>query len=143
MSTTCSFRQGCCCLDTQNKNQLQIRDRISGLEVTNLFSCSTQLSMKFQLPIKTKVLKNKTSCFQTLRRCIYHDLYHPYYFSMKYIVMRKVSTDVGGIKQFYHVCPYVRKIIHSLKLVDYLHVQADKPWYNYYIMLKCQQLLTF
>ena len=21
----------------------------------------------------------------------------------------------------------------SLKLVDYLHVQADNPWYNYYI----------
>ena len=30
-------------------------------------------------------------------------------------------------------CPPVRKIIHSLKLVDYLHVQADNPWYNYYI----------
>ena len=27
----------------------------------------------------------------------------------------------------------VRKIIHELKLVDYLHVQADKPWKNYYI----------
>ena len=26
----------------------------------------------------------------------------------------------------YHVCPPVLKIIHSLKLVDYLHVQADK-----------------
>ena len=33
------------------------------------------------------------------------------------------------------VCPPVREIIHSLKLVDYLHVQADKPWYNYYIKL--------
>ena len=32
-----------------------------------------------------------------------------------------------------YVCPPVRKIIHSLKLVDYLHVQPDKPWYNYYI----------
>ena len=32
----------------------------------------------------------------------------------------------------YHVCPHVRKIIHSLKLVDYLHVQADM--YNYYLM---------
>ena len=28
----------------------------------------------------------------------------------------------------------VRKIIHSLKLVDYLHVQVDNPWYNYYVM---------
>ena len=30
------------------------------------------------------------------------------------------------------VCPPVREIIHSLKLVDYLLVQADKQWYNYY-----------
>ena len=29
--------------------------------------------------------------------------------------------------------PPVRKIIHSLKLVDYFHVQADNPWYNYYL----------
>ena len=28
-------------------------------------------------------------------------------------------------------CPSVGKIINSLKLVDYLHVQADNPWYNY------------
>ena len=48
-------------------------------------------------------------------------------------MMCKVYTDVGGIKWLYHVCPPVRKIIHSLKLVDYLHVQADNPWYNYYI----------
>ena len=47
--------------------------------------------------------------------------------------MCKVHTDVGGLKKLYHVCPPVRKIIHSLKLVDYLHVQADNPWYNYYI----------
>ena len=38
-------------------------------------------------------------------------------------MMCKVYTDVGGVK--YHVCPPVRKIIHVLKLVDYLHVQAD------------------
>ena len=25
------------------------------------------------------------------------------------------------------------EIIHSLKLVDYLNVQADNPWYNYYV----------
>ena len=25
------------------------------------------------------------------------------------------------------------EIIHELELVDYLHVQADNPWYNYYI----------
>ena len=40
-------------------------------------------------------------------------------FSMKYLVMCKVYTDVGGIK-----------------LVDYLHVQADNPWYNYYLTTK-------
>ena len=55
-------------------------------------------------------------------------------FSMKYLVMCKVYTDVCGIKQLYHVCPHERKIIHSLKLVDYLHVQADNPWYNYYLV---------
>ena len=32
-----------------------------------LFSCSTELRMRFQLLIKTKMLKNKDfSCFQTL-----------------------------------------------------------------------------
>ena len=31
------------------------------------------------------------------------------------------------------VCLPVWEIIHSLKLVDYLLVQADKLWYNYYI----------
>ena len=33
------------------------------------------------------------------------------------------------------MCPPVRKIIDSLKLVDYLHVQANKPWYNYYLFI--------
>ena len=27
-------------------------------------------------------------------------------------------------------CPPVCKIIHSLKLVDYLHVQENNPWYK-------------
>ena len=31
------------------------------------------------------------------------------------------------------VCPPIREIIHSLKLVDYLLVQADRPWYIYYV----------
>ena len=47
-----------------------------------------------------------------------------------YLVMCKIFTDVGSLKKLYHVCPPVRKIIHELKLVDYLHGQADKPWYN-------------
>ena len=28
----------------------------------------------------------------------------------------------------------MRKKIHSLKLVDYLHVQADNPWYKNYLL---------
>ena len=52
----------------------------------------------------------------------------------KYLVMCKVYTDVGGINYLYLVCPPVRKIIHSLKRIDYLHVQADNPWYNYYLL---------
>ena len=47
--------------------------------------------------------------------------------------MWKVYTDVCDIKQLYHVCPHVRKIIPSLKFVDYLHVRADNPWYNFYV----------
>ena len=56
-------------------------------------------------------------------------------FSMKYHLMCKVYTDVGGKNGYTMGCPSVRKIIHSLKLVDYLHVQADNPWYNYYLSL--------
>ena len=55
--------------------------------------------------------------------------------SMKYLMMCKVYTDEGGIKLLYHDCPPVRKIIHSLKLVDYLHAQADNPWYDYYLAI--------
>ena len=41
-------------------------------EVIKLFSCSTELRMKFQLLIKGKMVKNKGfSCFKTLRCCIY------------------------------------------------------------------------
>ena len=50
--------------------------------------------------------------------------------------MCKVYTDLGGIKQLYHVCPPLRKIIHPLKLVEYLHVQVDNPWYIYYLSTK-------
>ena len=43
--------------------------------------------------------------------------------------MCKVYTDVGG--SYTIDCPPEPKIIHSLKLVEYLHVQADNPWNNY------------
>ena len=42
--------------------------------VIKLFSCSTQLSTKFQLLIKTNILTNKeVSCFQSLRCCTLKD----------------------------------------------------------------------
>ena len=46
-----------------------------------------------------------------------------------------VSSWIRGqtMSYTYHVCPPVREIIHSLKLVDYLHEQAYKPWYHYYM----------
>ena len=45
----------------------------TGPEVIKLFSCSTELSMKFQLLIKTKIPANKeVSYFKSLRCCIYH-----------------------------------------------------------------------
>ena len=44
-----------------------------GPEVIKLCSCSTQLSTKFQLHMKTKILIDKeVSCFKSLRCCIYH-----------------------------------------------------------------------
>ena len=52
---------------------------------------------------------------------------------MKYFILSKVYTDEGGKISYTMVCPPVGEIIHLLKLVDYLLVQADKPWYNYYL----------
>ena len=47
---------------------------ISCPKVTNFLTCSTQLSTKFQLLIKTKILTNEEiSCFKYLRCCIYHN----------------------------------------------------------------------
>ena len=44
-----------------------------GLEVIKLFSCLTQLSMKIQLLIKTKIPSNEVvSCLRSLGFCIYH-----------------------------------------------------------------------
>ena len=48
-------------------------DEKSGPEVIKLFSCSTQLSTKLQLLIKTKILTNeKVYFFKSLRCCFYH-----------------------------------------------------------------------
>ena len=47
--------------------------------------------------------------------------------------MCKVYTDVGGIKWLFYGLSPEREIIHSLKPVDYLHVQTDKQLYNHNI----------
>ena len=48
-------------------------DTRSGIEVIKPFSCSTQLSRKFQLLIETKIPTNEdVSCLKSLRCCIYH-----------------------------------------------------------------------
>ena len=45
----------------------------TGPEVIKLFSCTTQLSTKFQLLINIRIPTNKkVSCFKSLRCCIYH-----------------------------------------------------------------------
>ena len=54
-------------------NLFSILNHRSRFEVIKLFSFSTELSTKFQLLIKTKILTNKeASCFKSLRCCIYH-----------------------------------------------------------------------
>ena len=61
-------------------------------------------------------------------------------FRTKDFIPSKVYTDEGSINTI--VCPPVRDIIHSLKIVDYFLVQEDKPWYNYYIKLQSKLSCT-
>ena len=58
-------------------------------------------------------------------------------FYIKYITMYS-----GAIRKLLHGCAYVREIIHSLKLVDYLRVHTHKPYYNLHIFLKTKGLLS-
>ena len=46
-------------------------------------------------------------------------------FYVKYLTMH---MHAGTIRQLLYGCVYVREIIHSLKLVDYLPVQTHKPY---------------
>ena len=41
------------------------------------------------------------------------------------------------------VSPLVLEIIHSLKLVDYLSVHADKPWHSYNIIRALMYMYKF
>ena len=62
------------------------------LKDIKLFSFSTQLTIKFQLLIKTKILKDKEcSCFQTLRCCFYFaDKFHAQLISAwKWLILRE------------------------------------------------------
>ena len=60
------------CLLLYDRQGIELcRPVLSG--VIKLFSCSTQLSTKFHLLIKTKIPTNEeVSCFKPLRCCIYH-----------------------------------------------------------------------
>ena len=58
-------------------------------------------------------------------------------FSMKYFVLSKFYTDDTTF------CPLVWEIIHLLKLVDYLLVQADKLWYNCYVKLTNNKCIIY
>ena len=51
-------------------------------------------------------------------------------FYIKYLTMHKVHVHASAIRQLLYGCAYVRKIIHSLKLVDYLPVHTHKPYSN-------------
>ena len=64
-------------------------------------------------------------------------------FSMKYLMVCRVYTERGGITQLYYVYPSVRQIIHSLKLVDYLHVQAVNQLYNYYLIVQEHEVWVY
>ena len=65
-------------------------------------------------------------------------------FSTKYRVMCKVYTDFGGIKQLYHGLPACRTGDNPRALANGLSpVQADKLWYNYYILSKEKQIFAW
>ena len=53
-------------------------------------------------------------------------------FNIKYLTMHKVHMHAGAIGQLLYGCAYVRKIILSLKFMDYLPVQK----HNHTIPLK-------
>ena len=50
--------------------------------------------------------------------------------------MHSVHMRAGAIRQLLYGCAYVREIIHSLKLVDYLPVHTNKPYNNLYLVHK-------
>ena len=47
--------------------------------------------------------------------------------------MHKVHMHAGAIRQLLYGCVYLRKIIHSLKLVDYPPVHTHKSYNNLHL----------
>ena len=45
-------------------------------------------------------------------------------FYIKYITMDKMHMHTGAIRKLLYGCAYVREIIHSVKLADYLPVHT-------------------
>ena len=53
---------------------------------------------------------------------------------IKYLTIHKVHMHAGAIRQLLYGCAYVRKIINSLKLVDYPPVHTHKPYNNLHFL---------
>ena len=77
---------------------------------SKLFSCSTQLSMKFWLLLKSKMLNNKDfSCLQILKCCIYHT-YKCWHFNI-YEHYKFHAQLRWAWKKFYNVGPGLRMVL--------------------------------
>ena len=93
---------------------------ISGPEVIKLFSCSTQLSTKFQLLIETKLPTNKeVYCFKSLRCCIYHaykclNANNCWHFNI-YEQDKFCAQLSWAWKKFYNLGPGCKHLIHHFK----------------------------
>ena len=51
-------------------------------------------------------------------------------FIVKYLAMHKVQTHAGVLSKLLYGFAFVRAIIYSLKLADYIPVQTHKPYNN-------------
>ena len=55
-------------------------------------------------------------------------------FYIKYLTMHKVHLHAGAIRQLLYGCAYVREIIHSIKLVDYLPIHTHKLYNSLHVL---------
>ena len=68
--------------------------------------------------------------YKTANKLFYCTLSDIPMFYIKYLTMQKVHMHAGAKRQLLYGCAYVREIIHSLKLVDYLPIHTHKPYNN-------------